>query len=392
MKRNTAFVVFTAVLLIVACVISYFLMHGVNFLTDKQNNDDDKFRVVQTQTATPETGFFEDSEEGDSNNVVYIPQNGQDVAYYPGRFAMMDTGDKTNVGHIGYTRTRILPEGATADNTSYEDCELLVDFYKKINQSFPVIGARDVSGNYQALYTGHRIYSRLNISSAETANHDNSRNWRYIKNGYDYLELNAYDTIPKDEGYLLREENSADRIRLFDTQEELDAANDAWNKGQAILNGQADEIQNGIILDGCLLDGVSWRIDSSYGQKGVYVPLRNIAERFSDGTFVTTTGVLHIPIYEGFGDSSVEIPSRKSCGFDAEVQALNIDAENKTWHYNAWNDGGLWEDDFPLTTDSFNMPAEWASRLTGWTFYFDGVMLNIVTEPSNVNNNFILRQ
>ena len=82
----------------------------------------------------------------------------------------------------------------------------------------------------------------------------------------------------------------------------------------------------------------------------------------------------------------------KSAGFDSEVQAFNINKEAGTWHYNAWGDGGLWEDDFKLTLDSFFMPAEWASRLTGWTFYFDGVMLNIVTEPCNVNNNFILRQ
>lgn len=392
MNKKSPLLALAAITLAAALAISFILVRGINYLNSSMKDDEMTFRVSQAQINTPETGFFDSDEEGDNDNVIYIPQNGEATVYKPGYFVMLDTGDKTNVGHIGYTRTRMLPEGATAENTDYEDCSLVVDFYKELNQNLPLIGARDASGNYQKLYTGHTIYSRFNISSAETANHDNTKNWRYIKNGYDILELNAFDTISENEGYLLRKEGSDERIRLFDTQEELDAANQAWEKGQAILNGQADEIQGGIILDGCLLDGVSWEIGSSYSEKSVYVPLKDLAFNFSSGSYVTITGVLHIPTYEGCGNASIEIPSTKSAGFDNEVQAFYIDKDNNTWHYNAWSDGGLWEDDFTLTSDNFVMPAEWASRLTGWTFYFDGVMLNIVTEPCNVNNNFILRQ
>lgn len=387
MRRRTFIVIFTALLLVVAFFISILMMNGIDFLQTKYDNNVN----FDGQTMPDiETGFTHDN-EGD-NNVVYIPQNGEAVEYQPGNFVEIDTGEKSNVGHVGYSRTRILPEGATAETTSYEDCMLVKDFYKEFNESMPIVEAQDPAGKWQTLYTGHTIYSRMNISSAETANHDNTGNWRYIKNGYDLLELNAFDTIPKDEGYLLRKADSDERIRLFDTQEELDAANNAWEKGQAILNKTAEEIQGGIILDGCYLDGIVWETASLYSGESIYIPLRDIAMAFSSGTYVTTSGVLHIPTYEGCGNASIEIPSKKSAGFDSEVQAFNINKEAGTWHYNAWGEGGLWEDDFKLTLDSFFMPAEWASRLTGWTFYFDGVMLNIVTEPCNVNNNFILRQ
>lgn len=387
MKKRAFIVIFTAFLLIIAFFISFLLMNGIDFLQSRHDN-----RVSNNEKMyTAETGFFDNS-EGDNENVIYVPQNGETVAYQPGNFVEIDTGDKTNVGHVGYTMSRILPEGATAENISYDDCMLVIDFYKAFNESMPIVEAQGASGEWQSLYTGHTIYSRLNISSAETANHKNTRNWRYIKNGYDLLELDAYDDIPEDEGYLLRKADSDERIRLFDTQEELNAANTAWEKGQAMLNNTADEVYGGIILDGCYLEGVSWETASLYSEESVYVPLKDIAIAFSSGSYVTTSGVLHIPTYEGCGNASIEIPSKKSVGFDSEVQAFYIDKNNGTWHYNAWGDGGLWEDDFKLTLDSFFMPAEWAGRLTGWRFYFDGVMLNIVTEPCNVNNNFMLRQ
>lgn len=389
MRYKVPYILLTALLLAVALALSFFLLNVINFLS---GNHEHKGKVqFSTSETAKESGFFNKSED-EYSDMVFIPQNGESVAYQPGNFVVIDTGDKSNVGHVGYSLTRILPEGATADNTTYNDCVLVKDFYAELNKNFPIIEAQGPAGEGQSLYTGHTIYSHLNVNSSENSNHDNTGNWRYIKNGYDLLELNAFDSIPEDEGYLLREENSDNRIRLFDTQEELDAANESWEKGQAILNGESDEIQGGIILDGCLLDGVSWEIGSTYTEKSIYVRLSSIAEAFSNGSYVTTTGVLHIPTYEGCGNASIEIPSTKSIGFENEVEAFQIDTDNKTWHYNAWGDGGLWEDDFKLTSDIFFMPAEWASRLTGWTFYFDGVMLNIVTEPCNVNNNFILRQ
>lgn len=390
MRNRAYYVIITALLLAAAFAVSFFLLNVIDSLSDNHNKSEGKVQFSTSETAE-KTGFFDDAEENDSN-IIYIPQNGEDLAYQPGNFVEIDTGEKSNVGHVGYSLTRILPEGATVDNTAYEDCMLVKDFYAEFNQNAQIIKAQGANGKGQSLYTGHTIYSRLNTGTAESVNHDNTGNWRYIKNGYDLLELNAFDNIPEDEGYLLRKENSDERIRLFDTQEELDKANKAWEDGQAILNGQTDEIQGGIILDGCLLDGITWQVGSLYSDESIYVPLKDIALSFSSGSYETTTGVLHIPTYEGCGDASIEIPSTKSVGFENEVQAFHINEDNKTWHYNAWGDGALWEDDFRLTTDNFYMPAEWASRLTGWTFYFDGVMLNIVTEPCNVNNNFILRQ
>lgn len=370
----------TVILVVIALILSFGLRKGIRVLTGQEQMEN---------PATPEssvtTGFFDTKKE---DNTIYLPTgDGETDAYQPGVFVELDTGEDTNVGKFGYMTSRVLPEFAEPgiDVTEYK---LVTQYYKEYQDSMNLVPAHDAAGNVQTLYTGHTIYTQYDISTSETANPDNTKTWRYIKNGFDVLELNAYDTIPEDEGYLLRKEDSNERIRLFDTQEELDAANAAWGKGQAILNGEEEEVQGGIILDGCYLPGVSWEVSSLYGEPDIYVSLADIGAAFTDGSYITTSGVLHIPISEGCGNFSVEIPSKKSVNFENEVTAFGINKEFNTWNIRA----SLWEDTLPLTTESFFMPATLASRITGWRFYFDGVMLNIVTEECNVNNNFILRQ
>lgn len=399
----------TILLVIVAIVIGLFLRNGIDFLTGNSTNDSS---VAVSQTATAESADNSNSSTDESESVssatttssastsvptqtsseettTLIVYDGQEREFHSGSFEELTTDpNMTNVGYVGYESAHIVPEGATADNCNLDEQPKLIDFYKDFTETAGLVPSHDVNGNVQKLYTGHTIYTKANITQGERDTAPATATFRYIINGFDTLELDAYDLIPEDEGYLLREEYSTNRIRLFDTQEELDAANAAWDAGQSILNGDSAEIPGGIILDGCLLDNnITWYIDTD---GTLCVPLDEVAEQFSDDAYVTTSGVLHIPLYEGCGNASIEIPSRKSKGFDQEVIAFGIDTENETWHYTGWLDGSLWEADFPLTSN-FNFPVEKASQLTGWRFYFDGTMLNIVTEDCNVNNNFILR-
>lgn len=365
---------------IVVVVIALF---GIIFLTYTQPHNVNGSGIKTSETA--ESGSTSSqSGDGQSNKLsVFTGTITPDSQFTTGAFQTLQQNGNTNVGYIGYDSSKMLLEDTPRTQEGYNEAEYRKDYFKDFTKDFynlsPVL---DENGNPQKLYTGHTIYSDVDFEGKNGSIY-------YIMNGYDVLNLNAFRKIPDDEGYLLRKEGSSERIRLFSSQKELDDATQAWNAGQEILSNPSKEIQNGIILDGCLLNNAKWSIDED-GK--VVVPLSTLGSDFSDGTYVTMTGVLHIPIFEGCGSPALEIPSKKTKNYDVENIAFGINPDAETWHYYASMDGGLWEADLPLANNNFSMDVLSASQLTGWTFSFDGTMLNIVTEPCNVTNNFMLRQ
>lgn len=340
-----------------------------------------------TTTSTAESAVSSDGNtEENKKPVESTPFTGvisEETKFVTGKFEELVHGEDSNVGYIGYDTSKVMPEDMPKTQEAFQSAEYRKDYYKSLrNVLYNLSPVLDESGAPQKLYTGHTIYSDVNREGQNGSIY-------YIINGYDVLNLNVFRNIPDDAGYLLRKEDSSERIRLFNTQEELDKATQAWTSGQEILSDPSKEVPNGIILDGCLLDNATWQADEN---GNIVIPLSTISTDFSDGTFVSTTGVLHIPTFEGCGSPSVEIPSTKAKNYDVELLAFEIDPDAGTWNYSSIPDGGLWKATLPLANNSFNMDVASASQLTGWTFSFDGTMLNIVTEPCNVTNNFMLRQ
>lgn len=367
------------VLIAIMAVVAVALA-GIFFYLSRPNESEN---IQNTSGENAEVSTSESAETQGVYNEPFTGQLSKELKFTAGIFRPFEKRDDSNVGYIGYEKSKVLPEDMPNTIEAYEKAEFVKDYYKSFVEGwYNLVPVLDENGNPQKLYTGHTIYSDVDYQGQNGSIY-------YIINGFDVLNLNVYRNIPDDAGYLLRKENSSERIRLFNTQEELDKAVEAWNMGQEILADPEKEIPYGIILDGCLSDNAKWNVDED---GNVVVPLSTISTDFSDAAYVSMTGVLHIPFFEGCGSPSIEIPSQKAKNYDVEVYAFDINTENGTWHYSARQDGGLWEAELPLASNTFSMDIASASQLTGWDFSFDGTMLNIVTDPCNVTNNFILRQ
>ena len=359
----------------VILAIGVFTGFGNKTPADAQIPSSESVALAQTK----ETTVYQDEAANSEQNVSNITSTAEPSGVWQ---QIIPKGD-SNLGYTGYLTLGIKNGG---DYAYYKS-------YGKALDSMGLVAARSyVDEEVTTISTGHTVYVRPENgdnggfdANDDTYGHSN----RFIISGYDLLELDGYDSIAKNAGYLLHKERSGERIRLFDTKAELDAANVSWKSGQEILSGSQEERKCGIILDGRLLnDDIVWRKESD-GK--VTLPMALIAPQYSSGSYVTSNGLLHVPFAEGMGYPFIEIPSISVQDDSAEAQFYGIDKEAGTWVYNGNIIENNWSDTFPLSSDSFDLSLDDVVRLMGWKVSWDGIMVCIETDSGNVNNNFILR-
>lgn len=209
-----------------------------------------------------------------------------------------------------------------------------------------------------------------------------------------YVQLYGYSpNVVDEDGYVrntaiwMRQEYTGTRIYVFETNEELEDAQNAWEEGQAILNGEVID-ENALIVNGRLVTGA--RVQNIDGEW--YIPLRYVApivspQLFHDNTEAQT---LTIPLQGYYAGSTITVPyalrgvgSQSSDTFEAGNYNSNLGEGTSNDVY--------WTDTFRAGDgNACYVPASELSRYTGWYIYTNGSAVHVVTDETDVSNLFIL--
>lgn len=209
-----------------------------------------------------------------------------------------------------------------------------------------------------------------------------------------YVQLYGYSpNIVDNDGYVrntsvwMRQEKTGKRIYVFDTQEELDAARDAWNQGQAILNGD-DDTEGVLIVNGRLVTGgYPQYVDGEW-----YIPLVYAAYAANPDLFRNDTqnSVLTIPLQGHYAGATVSVPY--SLGSPGIPKTDSFEAGNYSANLGEGTaDENYWSDEFRTGDgNACYVPASELSRYTGWYIYTNGKSVHVVTDDTDLSDMFLL--
>lgn len=209
-----------------------------------------------------------------------------------------------------------------------------------------------------------------------------------------YVQLYGYSpNIVDADGYVrnisiwLRQEYTGKRIYVFGTQEELDAAQQSWDTGQAILNGTSDT-KGALIVNGRLVEGGYPKFTDGEW----YIPLTYVASVVNPDLYYNNTedGVLTIPLQGNYAGATISVPY--SIGAPGVYKAATFEAGNYNASLGEGTEGDVfWTDQFTIGQgNACYVPASELSRYTGWYIYTDGSSVHVVTDETDLSNLFVL--
>lgn len=160
-----------------------------------------------------------------------------------------------NIGKIGYDEQQMVG-GKTR-----------LEMYRDVLKGYNLIPYTTEAGEKITIATGHQVYVKADDTSGQ----------QYIVSGVDPIPVEH--SVPDTRMTVkLRAEDTCERVRVFTSRETLERAQDAWERGQAILAGEEPAPENCVILNGCLLD-TKWE----QGEDGRrYLPMTDIAEAYDE--------------------------------------------------------------------------------------------------------------
>lgn len=261
-----------------------------------------------------------------------------------------------NIGKVGYDEQQMVG-GQTR-----------LEVYREVLENFDLVPYTTESGEEITLETGHRVYVKADDASGQ----------QYIVSGVDPIPVEH--SLPDTRMTVkLRAEGTCERVRVFTSREDLEGAQDAWTRGQAILAGEEPAPENYVILNGCLL-GTKWE-QGEGGRR--YLPMTDIAEAYDEQSeFYDVEGWLNVAADLQY----VILPT----ALMPDIALEHFDVSDGTWRY-ASERPPLWSDRFYLPqTNSTEMPIEDISRILGWKIYTNDEIVSIVTSELDVNDNFVL--
>lgn len=229
-----------------------------------------------------------------------------------------------------------------------------------------------------SLPTGHTVYTKNGTTSP-----------KYIISGTEYVRISGTElTQPNlDNIHILRKEGSGERIRVFWDDEHYEAMVNSWNDGVSILKGEAEAPEDGcIILNGCLVEGAKPRYSENWT---LYLPLRQIAENYSEYSGLKGANELHYYLAVAQDSDVVKVPCQTS--YDTASQ-FGMSDYYYTWTYRQNGQMGIvLELNTPEEYENFYMKASNISQILGWEISLseDGRVVNIVTDPLDVTKDFI---
>lgn len=209
-----------------------------------------------------------------------------------------------------------------------------------------------------------------------------------------YIQLYGYSPNVVDaDGYVrntaiwMRQEFTGERIYVFETNEELEDARKAWDDGQAILNGEVND-ENALIVNGRLVTGA--RVQNVNGEW--YIPLLYVAPVVSPDLYVNNTDAqtLTIPLQGYYAGSTITVPyALRGVGSDS-TDTFEAGNYNSNLGEGTGNDV-YWTDTFRAGDgNACYVPASELSRYTGWYIYTNGNAIHVVTDETDVSDQFVL--
>lgn len=333
------------------------LILGILYMTfrsqPKETPVDDKESIVATvetaTEATPETS------ESASQGFVLLPSSEPTLQGHNGYFTQEDNGQKI------WERDKEFADKWCTEDTAVAGLKTFLG-----NQVFAV-PASSITGN--AVPEGQEdptVYVQLYGYSPNVVDADG-----YVRN------ISIW----------MRQEYTGKRIYVFDTQEDLDAAQKAWDAGQAILNGTSD-VKGALIVNGRLVDGGYPKLEDGEW----YIPLTYVASVVNPDLYYNDTekGVLTIPLQGSYAGATVSVPY--SIGAPGLYKASTFEAGNYNASLGEGADGdSFWTDQFTIGQgNACYVPASELSRYTGWYIYSDGSSVHVVTDDTDLSDLFVL--
>lgn len=328
------------------------------------------FSLLTHREATPDSAPIATAETAEPTPEPSAPATEETAS---ADFVLLDSAEPTLQGHNGYftqeengekiwERDKRFADEWCTDDTAVEGLKTFL-----VNQVYAVPTSAIVGAE------------NVDPSNDETA----------------YIQLYGYSPNVVDaDGYVrntsiwMRQEFTGKRIYVFETNEELEDAQKAWDNGQAILNGEVSD-ENALIVNGRLVTGANVQnVDGEW-----YIPLLYVASVVNPDLYVNNTEAqtLTIPLQGTYAGATITVPyALRGVGSQAATDTFEAGNYNSNLGEGTSNDV-YWTDTFRAGDgNACYVPASELSRYTGWYIYTNGSAVHVVTDETDVSDLFVL--
>lgn len=328
------------------------------------------FSLLTHREATPDSAPIATAETAEPTPEPSAPATEETAS---ADFVLLDSAEPTLQGHNGYF-------------TQEENGEKIWERDKRFADEWCT---DDTAVEGLKTFLGNQVYAVATSAIVGAENVDPSNDETV------YIQLYGYSPNVVDaDGYVrntsiwMRQEFTGKRIYVFETNEELEDAQKAWDNGQAILNGEVSD-ENALIVNGRLVTGANVQnVDGEW-----YIPLLYVASVVNPDLYVNNTEAqtLTIPLQGTYAGATITVPyALRGVGSQAATDTFESGNYNSNLGEGTSNDV-YWTDTFRAGDgNACYVPASELSRYTGWYIYTNGSAVHVVTDETDVSDLFVL--
>lgn len=328
--------------------------------------------LIVMASAQPQHTQGTDVPQSTSESTSEISESAVQPETEDGEFRLLESAEPTLQGHNGYF-------------TQEENGKKIWERDKRFADTW-CVSENAVPG--LLTFLGNQVYAVPTSAITNTPVADGQEDPTVYVQLYGYSpNIVDADGYVRNTGIWMRQEFTGKRIYVFETQEEVDAAQEAWEKGQAILNGD-DTTDGSLIVNGRLVTGGYPKCVNDEW----YVPLTYVAYAVNPSLFRndTSQNVLTIPLQGHYAGATVSVPY--SLGSPGLYKTETFEAGNYSANLGEGTvDDNYWTDEFRTGDgNACYVPASELSRYTGWYIYTNGKSVHVVTDETDVSDIFLL--
>lgn len=328
------------------------------------------FSLLTHREATPDSAPIATAETAEPTPEPSAPATEETAS---ADFVLLDSAEPTLQGHNGYF-------------TQEENGEKIWERDKRFADEWCT---DDTAVEGLKTFLGNQVYAVPTSAIVGAENVDPSNDETV------YIQLYGYSPNVVDaDGYVrntsiwMRQEFTGKRIYVFETNEELEDAQKAWDNGQAILNGEVSD-ENALIVNGRLVTGANVQnVDGEW-----YIPLLYVASVVNPDLYVNNTDAqtLTIPLQGTYAGATITVPyALRGVGSQATTDTFEAGNYNSNLGEGTSNEV-YWTDTFRAGDgNACYVPASELSRYTGWYIYTNGNAIHVVTDETDVSDLFVL--
>lgn len=328
------------------------------------------FSLLTHREATPDSAPIATAETAEPTPEPSAPATEETAS---ADFVLLDSAEPTLQGHNGYF-------------TQEENGEKIWERDKRFADEWCT---DDTAVEGLKTFLGNQVYavSTSAIVGAENVDPSNDETVYIQLYGYSPNVVDA-DGYVRNTSIWMRQEFTGKRIYVFETNEELEDAQKAWDNGQAILNGEVSD-ENALIVNGRLVTGANVQnVDGEW-----YIPLLYVASVVNPDLYVNNTEAqtLTIPLQGTYAGATITVPyALRGVGSQAATDTFEAGNYNSNLGEGTSNEV-YWTDTFRAGDgNACYVPASELSRYTGWYIYTNGNAIHVVTDETDVSDLFVL--